>query len=453
MTRALRMTTVRAWRAATALVALVGASATLGAQQAGSSVAASGMNNNYVAVGQGKDAVTWNPAMLGISGNPHFSLNIFTPSGSAGLAPVSWNDIMQYAKKNDSIPSSVRHNWLTQVTANGGETGNESASFNWLGLSVGPVALSVSTTETMQTTLNPDMFQALMFGNAGNTGALQNLAFSGSNMHVSAFTTAAAGYGLSLGHTNGFLGLPAGQSSVGVTVKYVLGNFLLMGQDQGSTITGNNVSVNFPVVMTNVNDSTVAGASGTTGSSALTKGGSGYGMDIGYAWRGDRMTISVVAQNVFNSFSWDVSQLESRPGTALFNGTTNSSNFDAAAYSAAPQSLQQMVKAYVFKPALLAGIAYKANRVTTITGDIHQQFGDDNSILIGPKTQIGGGVEFRGVPLLPLRAGLSYVTGGYSASGGVGIALGPWEVGVAGMIGHTSGGNENGFMLSVISIK
>ncbi len=452
MTRELSNHMVRALRTAV-YVAFVGSSVTLGAQQANSSAAAAGMNNNYVAVGQGQDAVAWNPAMLGLSRNPHFSLNLLTPSGTAGLAPVSWNDIAQYAKTNDSIPSSVRKAWLASVTARGGETGSENASINWLGLSIGHLALSVSTTQTMQTTLNPDMFQAIMFGNAGLTGSLQNLAFSGSNMHASAFSTAAASYGFSFANGKGVLGLPPGQSSLGFTVKYVMGNFLLIGQDMGSTITGSNVNVNFPVVMTNTNDSTGSGNSGNSASNALTKGGSGYGLDIGYAWRGDRLTISVVAKNVFNSFSWDVSQLESRPGTALFNGTTSSSNFNGAPYSAAPQTLQQMVKEYEFKPAVMAGIAYQVNRVTTVTGDLHQQLGDNNSILIGPQTQIGGGLEFRGLGILPLRVGASYVTGGWSASGGLGIALGPVEVGVAGLLGHRNGGNENGVMLSVISIK
>jgi hypothetical protein len=435
------------------VIAGLASAGTLGAQQANSSAAAAGMNNNYVAVGQGQDAVAWNPAMLGLSKNPHFSLNLLTPSGTAGLAPVSWNDIVQYAKTNDSIPSSVRREWLSRVTAKGGETGDESASINWLGLSIGHLALSVSTTETMQTTLNPDMFQALMFGNAGNTGSLQNLAFSGSNMHVGGFTTTAAGYGFSFANGKGVLGLPRGQSSLGFTLKYVLGNFLLIGQDQGSTITASNVSVNFPVVMTNTTDSSGTGGSNNSIGNALTKGGSGYGMDIGYAWRGDRMTLSVVAQNVFNTFTWDVSQLESRPGTALFNGSTNSSDFNTAAYGAAPQSLQQMVKEYVFKPAFMAGVAYQVNRVTTVTGDFHEQVGGNTSILIGPQTQVGAGVEFRGIGFLPLRAGLSYVTGGWSGSAGAGIALGPWEIGVAGLLGHRNGGNENGVMVSVLSIK
>jgi hypothetical protein len=441
MTRALRNHVAGALRTATAAcVALVGASTLLGAQQANSSAAAAGMNGNYVALGQGQDALAWNPAMLGLSGNPHFSLNILTPSGRAGLAPVSWNDIAQYAKANDSIPSSVRRGWLSRVTANGGETGSETGSINWLGLSIGHLALSVSTTETMQTTLNPDMFQALMFGNAGNSGSLQNLAFSGSNMHVSGFTTAAAGYGISF---RGGSGNAASESSLGFTLKYVMGNFLLIGEDAGSTITANNVSVTFPVVMTNTGDM----------SNALTQGGSGYGMDIGYAWRTQRTTVSVVAQNVFNSFSWNTAQLQSRPGSALFDGTTSTSNFDSTAYGAAPQSLRQLVTDYVFKPALMMGVAYQANRVTMLTADVHQQFGGKTSILIGPQTQVGGGVEFRGISFLPLRAGLSYVTGGWSGSAGLGVALGPWELGVAGLLGHSSGGNENGVMVSVIAIK
>jgi hypothetical protein len=456
MTRALRNLPTGALRATAAVcMALLGASATLAAQQANSSAAATGMNGNYVAMGQGQDAVAWNPAMLGISRNPHFSLNLLTPSGGAGLSPVSWNDMAQYAKTNDSVPASVRRAWLSSVTARGGETGSENGSMNWLGVSLWHFALTVSTTETMQTTLNPDMFQALMFGNAGYTGSLQTLQFSGSNMHMSAFTTAAASYGYSLGNSSIF-GLPAGESSIGVTFKYVMGNFLLIGEDAGSTIDASNVNVNFPVVMTSTSDSSNSGGSGNSGNSgsnSVTKGGKGVGMDVGYAWRGDKMTASFVIQNLFNSFAWDVTQLESRPGTAVFNGTTNTSNFNSTAYSSAPASLQQAVKDYVFKPAILMGVAYKVNHATTVTGDFHQQFGNNSNILVGPQTQLGGGVEYRGLSFLPLRAGLSYVTGGYSASAGLGIALGPVELGIAGRLGHSNGGNENGFMVSLISIK
>jgi hypothetical protein len=427
--------------AVASLIALAAVSTPLTAQQANASAAAFGMDFNHVAFGQGLDAAAWNPAMLGLSKNPAFTLNLFTVSGVAGLAPVSWNDFAQYAKSNDSIPSSVRHTWLNTVTANGGENGNQNGSVNWIGISFGHLALQLSSSETMQTSLNPGVFQALMFGNAGNTGSLQNLNFAGSGMNLGAFTTAAGSYGVSFGGTG--VGSAEAQQSIGVTIKYVVGNFLLIGQDQGSTVTASGVAINFPVVVTNTSDI----------GSELSKGGSGFGADIGYAWRSNKMTFSAVGQNIFNAFKWDVSQLESRPGTALFNGTTNSAHFDSAAFSAAPQSLQQAVSNYTFKPAVLAGIAYQANRLTTLTADVHEQFGDSTSILIGPKTQVGGGIEFRGIPLLPLRAGVSYITGGWTAAAGVGLALGGYELGVSGLMGHRSGGNVNGVLVSVMSFR
>jgi len=426
---------------AVSLVAIALGSQASRAQQANASAAALGMNNNYVAAGQGLDAVAWNPAMLGISRNPAFSINLLTPSGVAGLDPVSWNDFMQFAKKDDSIPTATRHAWLNSVTATGGENGHQAGAMNWLGLSLGPVALQVSTSEAMATKLNPDVFEALMFGNVGATGSPQDLNFAGSNLRLGAFTTGALSYALSFGGSG--VGPSGAQSSIGVTAKYVLGNFLMIGADHGSTITADSVTINFPIVMTNTDSL----------SNNLTKNGSGFGVDVGYAWRSDKLTVSAVAQNVVNSFKWDVSQLRSRPGTATFNGTTNSTSFDEASYASAPLALQQLVSEYTFKPSALVGIGYQLNRLTLVTLDAHQQMGDDNSILIGPKTQVGGGLEFRGIPLLPLRAGASYVTGGWSASAGVGLSLLGYELGVAGLLGHRDGGNENGLLISLLSIR
>src|SRR6185436_13049514 len=98
--------------------------------------------------------------------------------------------------------------------------------------------------------LNPDAFEALMFGNAGRTGQLRNLNLAGSKLDVGSFTTTGLSYGISVGgdaKTNS-------HSAFGVTVKYVLGNVMAKAQDQGTT-TGNDVVVNFPIVYTNPDSS------------------------------------------------------------------------------------------------------------------------------------------------------------------------------------------------------
>jgi hypothetical protein len=163
--------------------------------------------------------------------------------------------------------------------------------------------------------------------------------------------------------------------------------------------------------------------------------------------------VSAAAQNVINTFSWDTSKLRTRPGTASFDGTNNKTDFDTSGFSAAPASLRQRVEENKFKPSVNVGFAREYGRDLTITADARQQFSDDNSILIGPKTSAGVGAEYRGLGIIPLRAGASYITGGSAFSAGAGLKLGAYELGVGvSYRNSTEIGKGLGVMLSAISI-
>ena len=87
-----------------------------GAQQPNASVAAAGLGGNFIAMARAYDAVAWNPAMLGLSGNPRFSLTIAPFGGTASLSPIDLKDINTYSDK--TLPTTVRRSWLDRVTAN-----------------------------------------------------------------------------------------------------------------------------------------------------------------------------------------------------------------------------------------------------------------------------------------------------------------------------------------------
>src|ERR1043165_7076384 len=116
-----------------------GVAATVSAQQANASAAAYGMGGNYSALARGYNAVAWNPANLGLPGNPGFSLALLSGSVNPGLDPVDANAFADFAGKY--IPSATRQQWLTDVAARKGETGAADAGVTWLAANFGPLGL------------------------------------------------------------------------------------------------------------------------------------------------------------------------------------------------------------------------------------------------------------------------------------------------------------------------
>jgi hypothetical protein len=415
---------MRTYRFLAVAALLVGAGAAV-AQTPNASAAATGLGGAFTARARGYDAVAWNPANLGLRDNPDFSLAILAFHGSSGLDPISLSDFAPYSGKQ--LPATQRETWLQTVANKGGENGRVDGGITPLAVSMGPIAIQVSASVAGSTKLNADAFEAVMFGNAGRTGSGTDLDFKGSSFRVGAFTTAAASYGISFG--DGF--------AIGVTGKYIVGNALGMAEDQGSSTTANAVTVNFPMVFSHPDSDVVIG--------------NGIGADFGMAYTSGRMSFGATVQNAFNSFKWDETKLRSKSGTALFNGTDNDSDFDDQPYANAPASLRAKVADDKFKPIVAAGIAYAVASSLTFSADVRQQLGD--ALLLGPKTQAGAGLEFRGIPVLKLRAGASYLTNGWGVSGGLGLDLGALQIGAGAALRTVNGGKEPVLSLNVLSFR
>jgi hypothetical protein len=400
------------------------------AQIPNASPAATGLGGAYTARARGYDAVAWNPANLGMPGNPGFSIGILAIHGSSGLDPISLSDFADYSNK--ALPASQRETWLQTVTSKGGEKGRLDGGITYVGFNAGAFAFQVATSVGGSSTLKPDAVEALFFGNAGRTGTLKNLNLQGSRFRAGVFTSAGLSYGLSLDELK-----PVSHMAIGATLKYVAGNAIAMAEDQGTTTTSDAVSVNFPVVYSRPDSNTTVG--------------SGIGLDVGFAWSKDKLSFGATVQNVFNTFAWDEGKLLAKNGTAVFNGTTNTTDFTDRPYASVPASLRGLVTDDKFKPVVGVGIAYAWTPDATLSADARQQIGD--GITLGPKTQVAGGLEFRGIPILRLRAGASYVTDGWGVSGGVGLALGSYELGVGAALRTVNGGKEPVFTLNLLSIR
>ena len=98
--------------AATLILSLL-VTATGSAQLPSASPAALGMGDNYTAVARGFGAVAWNPANLGLSGNPRFSMALLGMRGSSDLGPVTGSDVARY--QGLQLPNDVRDAWMQRI--------------------------------------------------------------------------------------------------------------------------------------------------------------------------------------------------------------------------------------------------------------------------------------------------------------------------------------------------
>ena len=432
------------WLRATAAATLLSFAALSipSAQQLNSSAAAAGLGGNFIARARGYDAVAWNPANLGLPGNPGFSLTILPASASFTLDPITLGDIksVQDQKVPNTVPRATRQAWLDKVTAAGGEKGTPSGGAN-IAISAGPFAFQAGMTFFGAVDLNPDAVQAILFGNVAPDGTVRTLNFQNSKFNGGGLTTSALSYGHAFGERNADAGILA----FGATVKWVGGNIVAIGQDAGSSINANGGTVSFPSVGTrsfqNCRDDAnqiKVGCTPMDGPGGFS--GSGFGADIGVSWLRDKLGLSAAIQNVFNSFSWDESVLSYRPGSGQFDVNGDTTDFDQRPFANAPASLKSAIANYKLKPTISAGLAYEWKKYITISADARQQMAGDQEIVIGPKTSVGAGVEYRGIPLLSLRGGADYITGGSAFSFGAGLRFGRYELGAA--IANQQGDNK-----------
>lgn len=399
-------------RAAAALLAVLGMAPAASAQLASASAASLALGDNYTALARGYNAVNWNPAGLGMPDNPLFSF-AFAGTGTGGTGPISLGDFKQYG--GVTVPNAVLASWLARVQAQGGQSFDVDGAAS-MAMSIGNIGFQLSTDAYERGKLNPDAVQVLLYGNAGLTGSAQDMNFQGSRTEAAVATTAALSFGRGVDFGVG----PMTQHfSLGATVKYIVGNALLFGEDAGSVLQASPlaVDVRFPMVQSD------------TSFNRVPQHGHGVGVDVGAAWQSGPLSAGVTIQNFVNTFHWDVSQMYFRPGGAVFGSSaTRSTSFDAVSMSALPDSLKAQaaalsadIQAMHFTPSMNVGVAMKVLPFLTATGDLRQQLGD--GMHLGDRTHLGAGAELRIIPFLPVRAGVAGISGGYIISAGAGLEL------------------------------
>ena len=359
--------------------------------------------NNYTALARGFTAIALNPAGLGMPGNPGFSLALVPIEGRAGLSGLTLGEIAEFSDL--PLSKAKREEWLQRVEEKGAFTTRAGVSGTAFALSAGPIGLQISSVGQANTAMSPDAFELFLFGNSGRTGTPRDMTLDSTAVDGWWASTAAVALGIPLPDFQG------GNFSAGVTLKYTVGHVVVTADDAGSVIDGVPVRIGLSIPSIATESLTFDFDNGT-----------GLGMDLGLAWQDSTWAASVSVQNVFNSFQWKLESLAYRPGVFIANVDSISSDFDAVPATSAPMALQGSVLAQRFEPTFTLGLAYRHSDKLALTADLHHDSGD---ALVFGGSHIGLGVEFLAIPILPLRGGLSSVSGGVQFAVGFGLVLGP----------------------------
>jgi len=397
--------------------------------QGNASAAATAMGGNYTVLARNFNAVAWNPANLGLPGNSRFSI-AFGGQTAMGTGPITLKDLNDYA--GILVPQNVREEWMQKVEDNGGQDLDGDIHITPLALSVGPFALSATTTMRANGALPPAMAELLLFGNAGRTGVPQDYTMPDLAVDGNVTTTVGLAYGRRVPL------VPIGDLAIGVTAKYLMGHGAASLRDNGSTITSNPVAlaIDAPLVVTDT---------------AEWMNGSGYGLDVGATWSLGTVRASAVIHDLINTFKWDTDNLYYLPIQATFEqGATSEVSDSLLPLNSAPQALQDELRSRIDNatpvPTIALGVAWTGLRRLTIAGELRQRFGD--GLELGPSTQVGVGAELRLIPFIPLRAGVTTVGNGMRFSGGLGLEFGVVNIQFAGQLLQADGRNDTGVGLT-----
>ena len=439
--RAFLVSSVRRVASAAVLVTISGGVAA--AQLPNASAAAFGMGGNFTAIARGYEAVAWNPANLAMPGRPMFSLGLGIVGGSVGLDPIDFKRMHEYS--GVVVPASVRNDWLDEVRLAGGQTLRLDGGATPIALSIGPIGIQAGASAFTNMNLSPDAYEALvLFGNAGNNnGDAKTLDLSGTSIRAGAMSAVAGSFALPIpiNFTAGLL--PNERAAIGITAKYVKGHALLIAQDAGSVLGTDDLTFQFPMI---VPDSTYA-------DDPIGGLGNGMGLDLAASWSGGPWRVGLLAENLYNSFRWDTDRLAAVSGTGTFSiDGDNTTNFDQVPYSTAPAALRAIVENQQYKPAFTLGAAFNVLPKLTLTADMKTSTGGDEAIVVGPRSRMGIGAEWRLLPFLPLRAGVATVTDGWQAGAGVGLRLLGYELGVSTSVRKRGQAAENGVMIGLVGI-
>ncbi len=427
------------------------APALLSAQLPDPSTRALGMGGAYTSLARGYEAVAWNPAMLATLGRPGFTIGLPHVNFEFGSNAYGLSDVRKYA--NSYLTYADKQALLGKITGSTLDI-RSLIGAQPFGLSVGPFALMVGMSGEVDGGIPKQAAQVALFGNTPQAGGLSSVSAAGSSGRAWVASTAAGSFALPFR-------LPVGRLSVGVTYKYVIGNFLGTAADLGSQVSFNPLfSATEAGEALYTNYSRDCGSYNLLGTGSCGgQAGKGYGVDLGGALEMTRgLTLSAAIVNALGGMTWDANRLaydrRVSQSTQASSGTVTTVTTDSTSLST-PAAIQADAKASALRDSLLAnadfaklvrvGAALHRGALTLAAqGQLRLKEGLDQQ----SSQLLAVGAEYRLLGFLPLRAGAaSDFAGATTLSAGFGLQLLGINLDLSGM--NIMGSTRPGFRVGV----
>jgi hypothetical protein len=389
--------------------------ASLAGQQLSGSARGAGMADAYGALARGTAAARYNPALLGLPGNPGFGTQLPTAVVHAGTSPITLGDLAPWG--GEVVPDSVKRGWLDRIPAGGLLRGDVAADVQAFGMSVGPFALTTATVAQSSLRLPREAVELLLFGNADAEGRPREFAMAGGRADGFVASVAAASFGRRV-HAWGPV-TDRHTLAAGVTLKYVVGQGLLALRDARGALSSEPLEARATLPTVTVNwrreDWTRS---------------DGWGWDLGVAYQGPRLALGLAVTDAGNDFRWSLEDARVVDGRAAFSPDSSSSAFvsrrldDPEVSDSLREAAVATIGAAVFRPTVRLSAAWQARRDLVVTGEVLRRLADAASGRLqgGGTTTAAVGAEYRPLGgVLPLRAGLRLAEGGSAWTVGTGL--------------------------------
>ncbi len=354
------------------------------------------MGEAYTAMANGVDAARYNPANLGLDGYRRTELELFGVGADINNNSFSLSDYNNYtgAYLTDADKADI----LNKVPEQGLLL---SADVQAAGLSLahGSFALTTSASGLANVNINRDLIELVLNGNTFG----DSIVVTGSYSDAVAYVSTGLSYGMPI-YTAG-----TRQLSIGATARYIRG-----------------LAVEKIVELDGLAATFETGFEGEGRIIAQTAtGGSGYALDLGAALKlNDRYTAGVRIKNFISSMTWDNDPEEH---SYIFHfDTVTIANADGD--FVVSESETKPIESFKSDLPSVMTIGF-AKTSGSLLWAVDWEQGFRTAAGSSTKPRLSLGVEWQGLPLIPVRAG--YSTGGErpaAFSFGTGIGLGPFYV-------------------------
>ncbi len=359
-----------------------------------------GMAGAYSAIARGEESVYFNPANLGLSDGPSFSLSF--PSFGLGLGNNSFT-LSDYNRYNGSYLSDGNKRTILRKIPSAGLSLDSGTEIGLLGLSYKNYAFFIQGSGATYITLPRDPFELILYGNE------LNRSYEIGDVDGEALAQATAGFSAAKRiNLKGF-----NEFSVGASLKYLRGLYYAEVTRSGGSIL--------------TTESSIEGEGEIVYRHA--QGGQGFGLDFGAAGSfGRGWTVGLTLFNPWGSIKWS---RETEEGFFTFKAeslTVSSTNKDTLVTS--DDSSYEIGSFRLHLPSYLKMGVSRRFRKFLLGFDYEQGFRNTAGVSTTPR--LAAGVEYNLLKWLPLRGGLA-IGGreGFNSALGLGLHLGSFQLDVS----------------------